>query len=209
MKKLLTLSLALTLFAHSANANNPFFGADHQNLVMFAATKGLSSGWLFPNPLQDRLVPFAQLNFAYAAPNRFMNLYGRQSINVNAMIGFGTSVDREHTNHTSSPGLSDPNGIRWDWQDIASTAQIIYMMQDVALFHGGQWYFGVGAGGGMQRHQTARVYSKLIFNFRMFYGRKINDSTRAELFFSHFSNGSVTADNFSYNSIGIALTRSF
>ena len=202
MRKLIVFIAVWILAAPAKAEHNPFFG-DNQNKISVGISQGMSTGWLFPT-WRDEFVPFAQLHMAYAVPNTFFHLPGRQSINVSAMLGWGTSTDYRHEHPTKG---GPP--IYWDWGDIAHTAQIIYYQQDVALFSGKDWYTGIGAGIGMQRHENDRIDTKLMFSFRMFAGYAITENWRGEIFFQHFSNGSTHEANFSYNSIGFGLGYAF
>jgi len=192
---LLSLAPAVAL----ADAKNPFFG-EHENMLFFGIGQGLSTGWLMPNR-RDEFVPMGMLHAAYAVPNTAFHLPGRQSLNIMAMVGWGTSYD-----HRYNDGNGDP--IAWNWKKIAQTAQIFYFQQDAALFWGENWYSGIGMGMGMQRNETKRVDTKLVFSFRIFGGVYLTDDLKGEVFFQHFSNGS-TGINYSYNTVGLGLGYSF
>jgi len=204
MKKIIILTALILHSAfyilHSANAANPFFGEDHENKIFVGLSRGLSTGWLFPNP-DDQTVPMGQFQIGYSVPNTFFHLPGRQSINGMVMLGWGTSVDHRYMDETGDPMV-------WNWKEVAETAQIAYFQQDVSLFWGEDWYFGTGVGIGMQRHENDRINTKLVFSFRLFAGYAITENWRVETYFQHFSNGS-TGTNFSYNSIGFGLGYSF
>ena len=202
MFKKLVLITAGVLSPIVSFADNPFFGEGHKNLVFLGVGQGLSTGWLLPNP-EDRLVPFGAMHIAYAAPTTFLNLPGRTSINGVVLIGWGTSVDYRRP----YPG-TDEFPIHWDWREIAKTAQIAYLQQDVSLFWWKDWYAGVGVGIGMQRHENKRIDTKLVFSSRLFAGYSFTDNWHGELFFQHFSNGS-TGINFSYNFFGLGVGYSF
>ena len=179
---------------------NPFFGEGHDRSVAFHLGQGLSTGWLLPNP-DDTFVPFVGMHIQYAAPNEFLHLPGRYSVNGMVMIGWGRSHDYRHAPY-GSPALI------WDWNEIAETAQIFYVMQEVALLSGRDWYFALGMGLGMQRHETDRIGTKFVVPFRLSIGYAITESVRSEVFFHHFSNGS-TGYNYSYNMIGLGVGYSF
>jgi hypothetical protein len=100
-------------------------------------------------PPPFRPVPFTVLHFQYSLPTDFFELPARKSINIAQTIGFAKKYD-------------------WDWRDFS--IPMVFVSEDIALFHGENWYTGIGAGIGMQAQQNDRIGSKLIFQFKLFAG---------------------------------------
>lgn len=186
MKKL-TVGIFGILFTLSANAEslNPFIG-NNKHQIAFNLGQGVNSGIIVPPPTQ--LVPFYLLHFQYSQPTTFFRLPARQSINIAQTIGFGRKYD-------------------WDWDKF--TIPMIFLSEDFALFHGENWYFSTGIGAGMQAQQNERIGSKLIFQFKIIGGYRINDNIGIELFIQHFSNGNTAKENNSYAFYGAGITYSF
>ena len=86
---------------------------------------------------------------------------------------------------------------------------IFWMSGDTALFYGENWYTGVGSGVGMQAHQNDRLGAKLLFEFRLFYGYRINEKWGIELYAQHFSNANTAEENHSYAFFGLGISRNF
>lgn len=188
MKKIVLSFVALLVLmsvAHAKKGANPFMG-DNQNQVAFYFGQGVDSGIIVPPPF--RLVPFHIMHLQYSQPTTFFSIPARQSINLAQTIGSGTKY-----------------GWQWDRYSIP----IIFLTEDVSLLHFGGWYFGVGAGGGLQAHQNARLGSKWLFEFKLMTGYRFTDSFGAEFYVQHFSNGNTAPANHSYAFYGLGLAYSF
>lgn len=164
---------------------NPFFG-ENKNQIVIMVGQGFDQGFLVPPPF--RIVPFYVTQIQYSQPTTFFRLPARQSINLAQTIGSGTKY-----------------GWHWDSYSIP----IIFLTEDVALLNVCDWYFGVGAGGGLQAHQNARMGSKWLFEFKIMTGYRFTDAFGAEFYVQHFSNGNTASDNHSYAFYGLGLTYSF
>ncbi len=185
MKKI-ALSFCAIVLTTSAYADiNPFMG-EYKNQIAFNIGQGVNSGFLIPPPTQ--LVPFYILNVQYSQPTTFFKLPARQSINIAQTLGFGE---------------------RYGWQWDKYTIPMIYLSEDIALFYGCNWYFSAGAGVGLQAQQNERLGAKLLFQFKLIGGYKINEQTTIELFIQHFSNANTATENYSYAFYGIGMTYSF
>jgi len=168
----------------SAYAWNPFFG-EHEHQIAFNLGQGFNRGWLVAPPVAP--VPYYTANFQYSQPATFFKLPARQSLNVSMNVGLGEKYD-------------------WDWRDF--TIPIGFWSGDVSPVYGENWYTGVGVGMGFQAQENARIDSKLIFQFKLLGGYKINENLEVELFMQHFSNGSVST-NRSYLFWGLGIIHSF
>lgn len=184
MKKI-ALPLSALLIATNAVAANPFMG-EYENQIAFTIGQGVNSGFLIPPPTQ--LVPFYLLNIQYSQPTTFFKLPARQSINVGQTLGFGKKYG-------------------WHWDKY--TIPMIYLSEDIALFHGQNWYFSTGIGVGLQAQQNERLGAKLLFQFKLTGGYKINDQWGVEVFMQHFSNANTATENYSYAFYGAGFTYSF
>ncbi|MCM1294476.1 MAG: acyloxyacyl hydrolase [Muribaculaceae bacterium] len=169
----------------NAVAANPFMG-DNQNQVAFNLGQGVDSGFLVPPPF--RLVPFYFMHFQYSQPTTFFRIPARQSFNIGQTVGFGTKY-------------------RWRWDRYS--IPMVFLSEDIAVLHGRQWYFSVGAGGGLQAKQNERIGSKWLFQFKLAGGYRFTDNFGGELFVQHFSNGNTADENYSYAFYGMGLTYSF
>ena len=192
MKKLLALALTLALIAPCASAasrvNRPnlmFNGHDSQ--VAMNLGMGTDAMWLLPFPAMP--APLAMFEVRYSHPNEFFRWPGRQNIGVVYLQGWGSD--------------------RRDWEWNSFTMPIFYLSQDITLFQTRNWYYGTGMGIGMQLRENDRIGTKLVFSFRLFMGRAISYNWNVELFMHHFSNGSTTANNYSYNFFGVGFLRNF
>ncbi len=184
------LFLSLVLFGALCGAavaadENPFTGK-YQNQVAFSLAQGVNSGFLIPPPSQ--FVPFYIMNFQYSQPTTFFRLPARQSITVAQTMGFGHAYG-------------------WDWTDF--TIPLIYISEDIALYSNDCFYVAAGAGVGLQGQQNDRIGSKLLFQFKLTGGYRINDKTAVELFIQHFSNANTAPANYSYGFYGVGLTYNF
>ena len=147
---------------------------------------GVNSGFIVPPPTQ--FVPFVFLHFQYSQPTTFFKVPARQSINIGQTLGFGT-------------------GYGWDWTDF--TIPMIFLSEDIAIAHGKNWYFSTGVGVGLQAQQNERLGAKLLFQFKLAGGYRINDKWGIELFVQHFSNANTAPENNSYAFYGTGFTYSF
>ncbi len=184
MKKIVSV-LCILLCVAPVAAYNPFMG-DAQNQIAMSFAGGVNSGFLTPPP--SHFVPFTILNLQYSQPTTFFKIPARQSINIAQTFGFGKKYD-------------------WDWEKF--TIPIIYLSEDIALYCGNRTYFGVGAGVGLQAQQNERIGSKLLFQFKLTAGYRINECFNLELFVQHFSNANTDVNNHSYGFYGAGITYSF
>lgn len=185
MKKI-TVFLASLLFVSVANAAaNPFMG-DAQNQVAFFLGQGFDNGYIVPLPYH--IVPFYIVQGQYSQPATFFRLPARQSLNIAETIGLGKKYG-------------------WDWRKF--TIPIVLASGDVALLYGDNWYTGLGAGVGLQAQQNERLGAKLLFQFKLLYGYRINEKWAIELYAQHFSNANTAKENHSYAFYGIGVTRNF
>jgi hypothetical protein len=184
MRKL-SISLLSILFIGTANASNPFMG-DYQNQVAFYLGQGFDNGYIMPLPYHA--VPFYLAQIQYSQPTTFFRMPARQSLNIGETAGFAKKYG-------------------WDWREF--TTPLVMASGDVALLYGEKWYMGVGAGVGLQARQNDRLGAKLLFQFKIFYGYRINDRWGIELYGQHFSNANTAKQNYSYAFFGIGVNRNF
>ncbi len=186
MKKLFAFLLVVSFcFSAYAKDNNPFMG-NYENQVAFNLGQGVNSGIIVPPPVQ--FVPFYLLHFQYSQPTTFFKLPARQSINIGQTLGFGTKYE-------------------WHWDKY--TIPMIFLSEDIALLQGEKWFFSTGIGMGLQAQQNERIGSKLIFQFKLIYGYKLNDKLNLEMFIQHFSNANTAIENNSYAFYGLGLSYNF
>ncbi|MBO7642930.1 MAG: acyloxyacyl hydrolase [Alphaproteobacteria bacterium] len=181
----LSVFLLSILFICAANASNPFMG-DAENQFAFYLAQGFDNGYIVPLPYHP--VPFYIAQIQYSQPTTFFRLPARQSLNFGETAGFG----KMHG---------------WDWRDL--TTPISMISGDVALLYGEKWYAGLGAGAGLQARQNDRLGAKLLFQFKMFYGYRINDHWGIEIYGQHFSNANTARQNYSYAFYGIGVNYNF
>ncbi len=179
------IPLCISLYMAPAVAYNPFMG-DAENQIGINFATGVNSGFLIPPPTQ--FVPFTILTLQYSQPTTFFRAPARQTINIAQTFGFG-----------------DKYG--WHWDDF--TIPMIYLTEDIALACTERTYFGVGAGVGLQAQQNDRIGSKLLFQFKLTAGYRINERINVELFAQHFSNANTADANHSYGFYGIGLLYNF
>ena len=86
---------------------------------------------------------------------------------------------------------------------------MIFLSEDISLLEYKKIYVAAGGGGGLQVKQNRRIGSKLLFQFKITSGYRINDKTNLELFMQHFSNGNTAPENYSYAFYGCGITYSF
>ena len=187
MKKI-AIAFILSVFCITANAAtgvNPFFG-DARNQVALNIGQGVDSGIIVPPPF--RLVPFYFLHLQYSQPTTFFRLHARQSLNFGQTLGFG---EKYH----------------WHWNKF--TIPMVFLSEDVALFHGQRWYTSAGIGAGMQAQQNERLGAKLLFQFKLAAGWRFTERCGTEIFVQHFSNGNTAKQNHSYAFYGLGMTYSF
>ncbi len=188
MKRVVISCLVAAIFATTTNAAtafNPFMG-DYENQLAVNFAGGVNSGFLIPPPTQ--WVPFTILNIQYSQPTTFFKIPARQSINIAQTFGFG-----------------DKYGWHWD----AFTIPMIYLSEDIALYSSDRMYAGVGAGVGLQGQQNERIGTKLLFQFKITAGYRINECTSVEAFIQHFSNANTDTANHSYGFYGMGLVYNF
>lgn len=164
---------------------NPFTGY-YENQISFNIGQGINSGFILPPPLQ--LVPFYLLHLQYSQPTTFFGMPARQSINIAQTIGFGSKYG-------------------WHWQDY--TIPMGFLSQDIRLAEYGNFYFGGGAGVGLQAQQNKRLGAKLLLMFKLTMGWHITDEWGMEIFMHHFSNANTARANYSYAFYGIGVTYGF
>lgn len=163
-------------------ADNPFTGK-YENQIAFHLGQGIDSGFLVPPPA--RPVPFYMLHVQYSQPTTFFRIPARQSLNIGQTIGFGSKY-----------------GWRWDQYSIP----MVFISEDIVIFSGKKWYYANGAGVGLQAQQNERLGAKLLFQWKMIGGYKLNDRTNIELFMQHFSNANTARENYSYAFYGLGIT---
>ncbi len=176
-------SLFFAMCAHASD--NPFTG-NYDNQFALHLGAGVNSGFIIPPPTQ--WVPFTFVHFQYSQPTTFFKLPARQSINIGQTIGWGEKYG-------------------WDWKKF--TIPMIFLSEDIALFHNEKWYFATGIGVGLQAQQNERLGAKLLFQFKLMGGYKINDRWALELFIQHFSNANTADENNSYAFYGAGFTYNF
>lgn len=128
------------------------------------------------------------LRVQYSQPTTFFRIPARQSLNIGQTIGFGSKY-----------------GWRWDQYSIP----MVFISEDIVIFSGKKWYYANGAGVGLQAQQNERLGAKLLFQFKMIGGYKLNDRTNIELFMQHFSNANTARENYSYAFYGLGVTYNF
>lgn len=185
MKKVI-IFLSLFLGVYSANAAiNPFMG-DAENQIAFYIGQGFDNGYIVPLPYH--IVPFYITQFQYSQPVTFFRMPARQSLNIAETIGLGKKYG-------------------WDWRKLS--IPLVLASGDVALLYGSHWYTGVGAGVGLQAQENERLGAKLLFQFKLFYGYRFNDSWGMEIYAQHFSNANTANENYSYAFYGLGATYNF
>ncbi len=186
MKKIAVSFFTLIFATCGAMADtNPFMG-EYKNQIALNIGAGVNSGIIIPPPTQ--FVPFVLLHVQYSQPTTFFKVPARQSINIGQTLGFGSKYG-------------------WDWDKF--TIPMIFLSEDIALAHGDNWYVSVGPGVGLQAQQNERLGAKLLFQFKIIGGYRINDHWGVELFVQHFSNANTARENYSYAFYGAGFTYSF
>lgn len=185
MKKI-AVSFFAILFTVCAYADeNPFMG-EHKNQFALHLGQGVNSGFIIPPPTQ--WVPFTFVHFQYSQPTTFFSLPARQSINIGQTIGWGQKYG-------------------WDWRKF--TIPMIFLSEDIALFYNDNWYFSTGIGVGLQAQQNERLGAKLLLQFKLIGGYRINDHWGIEAFIQHFSNANTAPENNSYAFYGLGIVFNF
>ncbi len=178
--------LLFSIYMCGANATtNPFMG-DAQNQIAFYLGQGFDNGYIVPLPYHA--VPFYIAQVKYSQPATFFRMPARMSINLAETLGLGKKYG-------------------WDWRDF--TIPIVFLSGDTALLHGKNWYAGVGSGVGLQAQQNKRLGAKLLFEFKLFYGYRMNENWGIEVYAQHFSNANTADENHSYAFYGLGVTRNF
>ena len=183
--KMLSLFLLSFLFVGVANASNPFMG-DAENQVSFYLAQGFDNGYIIPLPYHP--VPFYMAQIQYSQPTTFFRMPARQSLNIAETAGFAEKYG-------------------WDWREY--TTPIALISGDIAPIYGEHWYAGIGAGVGLQAKQNDRLGAKLLFQFKMFYGYRINERWGIEVYGQHFSNANTAKQNYSYAFYGLGVNYNF
>ncbi|MDR1361428.1 MAG: acyloxyacyl hydrolase [Rickettsiales bacterium] len=181
--------------AESTKKKNPFFG-DYENQIMINLGQGVNSFALVAPP--SDFVPFNMIEFQYSQPNTFFRLPGRQNLRLIKTFGYGKKywyTDYEHT-------------YEWNWTEYSTEMAII--SEDVTLYSGEHFYFGAGAGAGVQGRQNERMGTKFLLAFKLFAGYRVSDRWSIELFDQHYSNGDTGGvANYSYNFWGLGAGYNF
>lgn len=185
MWKIFAFLLNFTFLYGASAATNPFMG-DAQNQFAFYVGQGVDNGYIVPMPYHP--VPFYMFQMKYSQPATFFRLPARMSLNVGETLGLGKKYG-------------------WDWRDL--TIPLVFISGDAALFYDKNWYVGVGSGVGLQAQQNERLGAKLLFEFRLFYGYRINEKWNVELYAQHFSNANTAEENKSYAFFGLGISRNF
>ena len=180
----------LNFLTRADNAGNPLFG-DKENQLMVNIGQGIAGTWMLELPKNP--VPFNMFLFQYSQPIKFFRLPARLSANFIQTLGYGESECRTYGS--------------WDWQDF--TTRIAFLSTDVLLVWTNKWYIGTGIGTGIQALENARINTKFLLGLKLFMGYTIAGNWRTELFFQHFSNGSTSFQNYSYNFYGLGLGYNF
>ncbi|MCL2737554.1 MAG: acyloxyacyl hydrolase [Alphaproteobacteria bacterium] len=176
---------AVCCFRAADAARNPFFdGYAHQFGASMGA--GVNGRQLVPPPVKP--VPFSELHLQYSVPTTMFYLPARFSMNVSQTVGFGRKYG-------------------WDWTSYS--IPILYLTQDVSPLHGEKWYAGLGAGGGFQLVKNERISSTFLFTFKIFMGYRFTERMAGEFYVKHFSNGTLTPENYSYGFYGLGITYNF
>ena len=183
-KSVAFLLLAMCIGAAQADTN-PFM-CDYQNQIAFYVGQWVDNGYIVPMPYHP--VPFYIAQLKYSQPASFFRLPARMSLNVAETLGLGKKYG-------------------WDWREF--TIPLILLSGDTTLFNGENWYFGVGSGVGLQAQENKRLGAKLLFEFSLFYGYRINEKWAVELYAQHFSNANTAEENHSYAFFGLGVTRNF
>ncbi|MDR2541879.1 MAG: acyloxyacyl hydrolase [Treponema sp.] len=176
-------------FARTEKSWNPLFG-DKENQLMLNIGQGIAGTWMLELP--EKPVPFIMFHFQYSQPIEFFRLPARLSANVIQTIGYGKSECPYDT---------------WNWRDF--TTRIAFLSTDVVMVWTNKWYFGTGIGTGIQASENERISTKFLVGLKLFTGYNFTGNWRTEIFFHHFSNGSTSPQNYSYNFYGLGLGYSF
>jgi hypothetical protein len=185
MKKALLLLVIASVGSAAAGAADPMFNG-RQSQMSIATGVGTGKSGLIVPPWD--FVPYFTTMAAYSQPNTVFRLPGRQNASLSKNIGKGESKG-------------------WDWSLLDE--YIFLLSEDAFLYNTENWYYGVGMGAGMQLDYNDRIGSLLLFQFKLFVGRRITDRTNVELFYQHFSNGHITDNNHSYNFYGLSTVFKF
>lgn len=185
LSTLFLLCFALPAHAQPARSHNVFMG-QYQNQMAFNFGQGVDSGFIVASP--TRIAPFYFFNLQYSQPTTFFTIPARQSVNIGQTLGFGRKYG-------------------WDWHKY--TIPMIFLSEDIALVEHKNFYFGGGAGMGLQAQQNERLGAKLLFQFKLTAGLRFKNHWGMELFMMHFSNANTAPENYSYAFYGLGATYSF
>lgn len=189
MKKICALLFAILLIAPAiaeteANEKNVFFG-DKINSIHLYAAQGTGSGSLLKlvQPGIWDFNPQTFLMFQYSQPIKFFRLDSRLNLNVGQNFAY-----------QSSKGLSFSG---------------IGISIDSALLQYNDWYIGIGIGPFMRDSMDRWVESRLVFQEKVFIGKRFAENWNVELVTMHFSNGNFTAANEGFNFVGVSVGYNF
>ncbi|USD40572.1 acyloxyacyl hydrolase [Vibrio sp. SCSIO 43135] len=152
------------------------------NQNQFSISSGISSR-------SDGLEELYDINLQYSQPNQFFRLPGRRNIEVSWFVGGEYSTNE-------SEDLSQYN------QFIAGASQ------DVFLFYSQNFYAGAGLGGYIKSKSTHRISSKFTFGQKVFVGLATG-RINLELYFRHYSNGTLTYRNAGHNFLGFTFSYNY
>ena len=185
MRRVIPFLLVLSCICGAKAETNPFMG-DAQNQIAFYIGQGFDNGYIVP--LIYHPVPFYIIQAKYSQPATFFRFPARMSFNIAETAGFGKKYG-------------------WDWRKF--TIPLVVWSGDTALLYGKNWYTGVGSGVGLQAQQNDRLGAKLLFEFKLFYGYRINEKWGIEIYAQHFSNANTAEENNSYAFYGLGTTYNF
>jgi len=182
---ILFLSLPAMANEYFLPENKTFMG-EYKNQIGFGLGQGFDTGWILPPP--TRPVPFYIGTFTYSQPTTFFRVQARRSINISETLGFYEKYG-------------------WKWQDY--TVPIIYLTEDILLVDYNDFYVATGAGIGLQAQENERLGTKLLFQFKITFGYRINERWAGEFFVQHFSNANTAEQNKSYAFYGLGFTYNY
>jgi len=179
----------LRFFAFSDNTENPIFGKA-ENQLMINIGQGIAGTDVFELPKNP--VPFNMFMLQYSQPILFFRSPARLSASITQTVGYGETECQY--------------GI-WNWSDYTTT--ISFLSTDTLILWTNVWYCGAGIGTGIQTELNARIGTRFLLAYKLFTGFAFANNWRIELFFHHFSNGSTSYQNSSYNFYGLGIGYNF
>ena len=177
-------------FSGYEKAENPFL-FDRENQIFINIGQGIAGTWMLEPPKNP--VPYNMLQLQYSQPIKFFRLPSRLSANYIQTIGYGVS--------------KTTRGNTWNWQDY--TTMIAFLSVDSPFVWTNKLYFGSGIGTGIQAVENERIDTKFLLGLKIFIGYAFLQRWRLEAFFHHFSNGSTSPQNYSYNFYGFGVGYNF